>query len=210
MISKVIYLISNKRIVTFKESKIISTNLAIAMIGFLVSFVPKESWTLALINEFIAFLSFILSLIFWRKNRDFSVRYFSLLSYVLMIVLSIFFVEPIFRMFYGTSTFWIQIFVLISIIIASFPLSKKTAMGFIKPTKYGIFVWVISGVVIGLGSIVYRITLYAEIPDAFPIAIVCYLFSLLLLFISPIMLIKPHKIEEMRNGSNVKKKSIRK
>ncbi|MCA1057015.1 hypothetical protein LCM10_18790 [Rossellomorea aquimaris] len=48
--------------VPFKESRIISTTLLLVLMGFLVSFVPDENWSLLAVNMGLAGLCGIL---FW-------------------------------------------------------------------------------------------------------------------------------------------------
>ncbi|KQL51017.1 hypothetical protein AN964_18485 [Heyndrickxia shackletonii] len=192
---------ANQQIVSFKKSRIIQSYILLAFFGFIISFVPFEFWSLALFNEILALLAVPLFFLFLRKNRHTSKRYFSLLSFVLMMEMAIFFVEPILRIFYGSILFWFELLVLIFLGILSYRIAENTAQGFLKPgSKFGLIIYAVCGVIIGLGTIVYRVTLAAEIPDAFPIAIILYIFSLMFLFICPIMLIRPERVEDLKKG----------
>lgn len=198
-----VYLAAYQRIVNFKKSRVIQTYILLAFLGFITSFVPKESCPLAIVNEILALLAVPMFLVFLGRHKHASKRYFSLLSFVMMIEMAIFFVEPILRIFYGSIFFWIEIVVLIFLGIVSYRIAENVALGFIKPgSKFGLIIYAVCGAIIGLGAIVYRITLGAEVPDAFPIAIILYLFSLMFLFICPIMLIRPARVEELSQGDN--------
>jgi hypothetical protein len=51
--------------VPFKESRIVPTTFLLVLMGFLVSFVPDENWSLLAVNIGLAGLCCLLFFVFW-------------------------------------------------------------------------------------------------------------------------------------------------
>ncbi|PAV27843.1 hypothetical protein CIL05_20050 [Virgibacillus profundi] len=190
-----------KKEVTFKESRIIGTTILLIGMGFLMSFVPEGNVLLLLFNSILALVSCLLFYLFWKKTRHNSKRYFSLLSYVMVNTLSIYFAIPLLRIYFLTITFWIGIIMLIVMVILPYLYSREIAFGVQKPSKskLGRIYFVFAILIIAFGSTVFMGSLYTSNPDAIVFAVLGFVMALLFLFISPVFLIKPKEMNEITN-----------
>ncbi len=110
--------------VSFKESQIIRITLLLLGMGFLASVVPTISLPLFLFNALLALIAGALFYYFWKTTKHQSKRYFSLLSYVMINVLAIYFTIPLLRMYFLTMTFWIGVVMLIIMIVLPYFFSR--------------------------------------------------------------------------------------
>ncbi|GIN88500.1 hypothetical protein J6TS2_48860 [Heyndrickxia sporothermodurans] len=186
----------------FKQSRIIQTYLLLVLVGFLMSCLPKGSLPLFLINQLIAIVSLLMFLLFWKKHKLSSKRYFSLLSFVMLLSLSIYAAIPFLRIYFGTMIFWMGLFILVAMTLLPHFIREKIILGIEFPgkTKLGIVLFMIFGIIISFGTIVYRMTLIKEVPDALPLAIFGYLIALMFLIICPILLIRPERVDELKKS----------
>ncbi|QTC41022.1 hypothetical protein I7V34_18325 [Bacillus sp. V3] len=185
--------------VTFKESRIIPTTFLLVLMGFLFSFVPDENWSLLALNIGIAGLCSILFFVFWLKTKHESKRYFSLLSYVMIIALAIYFVIPFFRVFAGQLISWLGMVLIIIMIILPFLNRESIATGFVNPSKNPVrkYFYTVFTLIFGFGVIFFSTINFSENPNAVALSSFFFIFALLFLFIAPIMLIKPSRVEEL-------------
>ncbi|MEI5907456.1 hypothetical protein WAK64_10345 [Bacillus spongiae] len=188
------------KIVTFKESRIIQTTFLLILMGFLTSFVPEENWMLLTFNMILALIGGLIFTMLWRRNRRHSVRYFSLLSYVMIVTLSFYFAIPLFRVFAGTFIFWLGLLLIIVMSIFPYIYSEKIAIGVQNPSKTGLgkVYLLFSSLIIGFGTILFFNANLSSNPDAFTVAIFSFMLALLFLFIAPILLITPQRMDELK------------
>ncbi|PKR77946.1 hypothetical protein CEY16_08455 [Halalkalibacillus sediminis] len=186
--------------VTFKNSRIIQTSLMLFFIGLIGGYLPEENFTIIFLNFGIAFICTILFFYIWKRYRYESKRYFSLFSYVMIIGISIFFIIPILRTTYSHFAFWI-VLLLISIMILLPHLYHEHIFKVVhKPYKYklgkaftiGLFL------IFTFGGGVYMAILTSESVSGLIASIATFLISTLLLFLAPILLVKPDKVEELK------------
>lgn len=185
--------------VPFKESRIISTTFLLVLMGFLFSFVPDENWSLLAVNMGLAGLCGILFLVFWLKTRHESKRYFSLVSYVMIIALSIYFGIPFFRVFAGQLISWLGMILIIIMILLPFLHRESIATGVVNPSKnpIGKYFFTVTALIIGFGVTFFATINFSENPDAIALSTFSFIIALLFLFIAPIMLIKPSRVKEL-------------
>lgn len=185
--------------VPFKESRIFSTTFLLVLMGFLVSFVPDENWSLLAVNMGLAGLCSILFLVFWLKTKHESKRYFSLLSYVMIIALAIYFVIPFFRVFAGQLISWLGMVLIIIMILLPFLHRESIASGVVNPSKnpIGKYFFTVTALIIGFGVIFFATINFSENPDAITLSSFLFILSLILLFIAPVLLIKPSRVKEL-------------
>jgi len=187
--------------VTFKESRVITTTILLFVTGAMFSIIPEGNPLFFIVNLSLAIIAGLLFYVFWRRLKHTSIRYFSLLSFVMINVFAIYFAMPLLRLFYPTFIFWIGIFILMVMNILPYLFSKTIAYGVQKPNKSILGrIYIVYAILIMLfGSVIYSNSLYTQHTDAFALAIVLFLFSILFFFLSPIMLIKPETMKKILN-----------
>ncbi|MRG87382.1 hypothetical protein [Salinibacillus xinjiangensis] len=185
--------------VPFKQSRIIPTSILLFMMGFLVSFLPEENWTLLWFNFLLAALCSVIFFILWRLHRGRSKRYFSLLSYIMLNALTVYFSIPIFRLIYGTIAFWVCVVILATMIFLPYLYAEEMAVGINQPqkSKLGKIYTIFAPLLIIFGGFIYMGSLSTSNPDALFIAIFLFLGAVLFLCISPVLLIQPQRMKEL-------------
>lgn len=185
--------------VTFKNSRIIQTTLLLLLVGFLYSFIPEENLVILIFNISLSLISGGLFFLFWRATKDRSKRYFSLLSYVMINVVAIYFAIPLLRIYFLTLTFWIGVVMLIIMNTLPYVYSRKIALAVQNPmkSKLGIIYVVYLALILIFGGSAYTNALYTSHADAIVISTVSFLFSIFLFFLSPVLLIKPKEMDKL-------------
>ena len=188
-----------KKKVPLKESRIDIIAFLLILMGALCSVLPDGSWLLFGLNMTIAVIACITSFILWRYNRSDSVRYFSLNAYVMLVALAIYFAIPLFRVFTGTIVFWAGLLVIIIMASVPYLFAENIASGVKNPTRtaLGRVYMVTVPLIITFGSILFTNVRASDKPSAVPIAIFLYVGALFFLFIAPILLITPERMEEL-------------
>ncbi|RCW65837.1 hypothetical protein [Saliterribacillus persicus] len=187
--------------VSFKESRIISTSVLLFGMGFLMSVIPDFNTPLMLFNFVLAGIATVLFYVFWKKHQHQSKRYFSLLSYVMIIGLGVFAAIPLLRVFYLELVFWFGVVMLAIMVLLPYLFAKEIAFGIQKPakSKLGKVYLIFALLIIGFGATVYSHSLFTSNPEANVIAIFAFLLALLLFFTAPVLLIKPEDMDEIVN-----------
>lgn len=187
--------------VTFQESKIITITILLFVAGAMFSIIPEGNPMFFFVNISLAMIAGLLFYVFWRKWKHASIRYFSLLSFVMINVFAIYFAMPLLRLFYPTVVFWIGVFILIVMNVLPYFFSRAIAFGVQRPNKsiLGKIYIVYAFLIMLFGSIIYSNSLYTQYTDAFLLAVILFLFSILFFFLSPIMLIKPETMKKILN-----------
>src|SRR5690625_50454 len=121
--------------VTFQKSRIILTTVLLFFMGGLFSIVPEGNPIIFIINLSLSLISGIIFYIFWKKLKHDSKRYFSLLSFVMMNVLAIYFAVPLLRIYFLTIVFWSGLVILLIMNILPYLYSREIAFGVQKPYK---------------------------------------------------------------------------
>lgn len=187
--------------VTFQESRIIKTTILLFVIGGMISIIPEGNPILLIVNLSLALIAGVLFYIFWKKLKHHSKRYYSLLSFVMINVIAIYFAMPLLRIYFLTTAFWTGVVILLVMNILPYLYSREIAFGIQKPnkSKLGKIYTVYTILILFFGSTAYSNGLYTQHTDALTIAVITFLFSILFFFISPIMLIKPKEMDKLIN-----------
>lgn len=157
-----------------------------------------------ILNSIVALLATLVIMIIWAFQKNNSKRYYSLLSFVMLWVLTYYTMSPIFKILYPSKYFWIlltvtlvyTIFILLNRMIISKGILNPKEIWF---KKLLLIYWVIfSSVVIGLFFYVYLSDYSYEMM---PFAIFLYLVGLLFLSLSPVFLTKPEVAKKLENMS---------
>lgn len=187
--------------VPFQESRIIRTTILLFVIGGMISIIPEGNPILLIVNLSLSLIAGVLFYIFWKKLKYHSKRYYSLLSFVMINVIAIYFAMPLLRIYFLTTVFWVGVVILLVMNILPYLYSREIAFGIQKPnkSKLGKIYTIYTILVLFFGSITYSNGLYTQHTDVLTIAIITFLFSILFFFISPIMLIKPKEMDKLMN-----------
>jgi hypothetical protein len=185
--------------VLFKESRIIQTTFVLIIVGFIYSFVPKGNWLLLGVNMGLAGVCCVIFTFLWQNNRNHSKRYFSLLSYVMLIALSLYFTIPLLRMFFGTFLFWLTLLLLAACTLIPYFYAESIAKGVQNPSKgkMGKVYLIMSMLIVVFGTILIFYMNLQGSKDAFALALFSFIMAVLFLFIAPIFLITPERVKEL-------------
>jgi hypothetical protein len=188
-----------KQVVTFKKSRIIQTTFLLLLMGFLCSFVPEENWILLGFNVVLSITMGVVFYLLWTFNQHNSKRYFSLLSYFMLVALSVFFAIPLFRVFADSIIFWLALIFIVAMAATPYFISERIAIGVQNPTitALGRVYIIIVPLIIGFGTVLFSNTNLSANPDALTISIFLFLGAIFFLFIAPILLITPERMNEL-------------
>src|SRR5699024_2654979 len=153
---------------------------------------------LLLFNLLLTITAGFLFYYFWKTTKHNSKRYYSLLSFVMINVMAIYFAVPLLRIYFLTLTFWIGVVMLVIMVILPYIYSREIAVGVQKPykSKLGKIYVIYLVLVFTFGGSAYMNSLYTSNPDAITIAVVTFLLAILFLFLAPVFLIKPAEMDE--------------
>ncbi|TMU82723.1 hypothetical protein FGG79_20800 [Bacillus sp. BHET2] len=185
--------------VKFKESRIFQTSFLLVLMGSLCSVVPDGNWTLFSMNMGIAGICSVVFYLLWRRNRRHSKRYFSLLSYFMLVALAVYFAIPLFRVFIGSFIFWTALLVILVMAILPYFYSENIIIGVQNPTKttLGKIYSITIPLIILFGTLLFFNANLSGNPQALPISVFLYFGAIFFLFIAPILLITPERVEEL-------------
>lgn len=190
--------------VPFKENFIFVTLLMFLFFGSMVSLFPYEYVVKWLIfNGSFAILATIVNYIIWIYQKHDSKRYYSLNSFVMLIVLTYYFMSPAFKILYPSVFFWILLAGTLGFTIVLFMNRINIARGILNPRK----LWfkkllLIYSVIFSCVSIL--LTIYASLINSdskaiMAAAIILFLCGFLLLSLSPSFLTKPEIAKKLKN-----------
>ncbi|HLR71994.1 MAG TPA: hypothetical protein VK085_11285 [Pseudogracilibacillus sp.] len=187
--------------VTFQESRIFKTTILLFVAGGIFSIIPEGDAIFLIINLALSLIAGVLFYTFWKRLKHHRKRYYSLLSFVMINVLAIYFAMPLLRIYFLTTTFWIGAIILLVMNILPYLYSREIAFGIQKPnkSKLGKIYTIYTILILFFGSIAYSNGLVNQYTDALTIAIITFFISILFFFISPIMLIKPKEMDKLVN-----------
>ena len=172
--------------VPFKENFIFLTLFLHVFIGFFVSFMPEENvvkWLI--INMGMAILAAALNYIIWIFQKHNSKRYFSLHSFVMLIVLVYYAMSPVFKALYPTPFFWLILVVTIGFF--SFLLVKRDSItkALVNPRemRYKKFLYIFILLLLIVGGLMW--------------ALVFYFIGLLFMLVLPAFLTTPDRAKQL-------------
>ncbi len=88
--------------VPFKQSRIFVTPILLFITGTITAFLPDVNWWFLAINLSLCVASGVAFYFLWRRFNKQSKRYFSLMSYIMLVVMGIHTALPFLRAVYGT------------------------------------------------------------------------------------------------------------
>lgn len=189
----------NNNTVPFKRSRIFQTTILLVIIGTITGLIPSYNFWILSLNLFLAFVSAILFYILWRKYSHHSKKYFGLMSYLMLVVMGIHCVIPFFRVLYGTLAFVVGIIIVISSILLPHLYSEAVAYGILNPSKskLGTIFFIYVGVVFLFGILSYLALRLTGSSDMIAVVTFFLCIGLFFLFLSPIFVIEPKRIDEL-------------
>lgn len=186
--------------VPFKENFIFLTLFLHVFIGFFVSFMPEENvvkWLI--INMGMAILAAALNYIIWIFQKHNSKRYFSLHSFVMLIVLVYYAMSPVFKALYPTPFFWLILVVTIGFF--SFLLVKRDSItkALVNPRemRYKKFLYIFILLLLIVGGLMWAYILAFETGPFIGVALVFYFIGLLFMLVLPAFLTTPDRAKQL-------------
>lgn len=166
-----------------------------------MSAIPSGSWLIFGMNVLLVIISAICFMIFLKKCRSDSKRYYSLLSYVFTMTLGIYMMVPLFRIMYGSVIFLGVLLIIVFMLLLPHIFREEIAYGVQKPgkSKLGKIYLIYTFLVLTIGGMLYKSNLVAQTVAALQISIILFFLAMLLLFLAPVFLIKPKDMEEIEN-----------
>lgn len=194
------------RPVSFKDNFILAFLFMFLFFGLIVSFFPKENilkWFI--FNSIVAVLASVVNLVLWISQKRDSKRYFSLISFVMLWVLTYYIMSPAFKMLYPTIYFWILLSITLGFVIVLFMNRHTISVAILNPgegkTKKLFFVFLFTITMIGFILSRY---IYFTISDERAIisgAILFYFLGLLFMALSPVLLTPPELAKKIKDTS---------
>ncbi|KGR76451.1 hypothetical protein [Ureibacillus sinduriensis] len=186
--------------VAFKENFIFLTLFLHVVIGFFSSFMPEENvikWLI--INMSIAILAAVMNYIIWIYQKHDSKRYFSLHSFVMVIVLIVYLMSPIFKGLYPTLFFWVILIITIGFFI--FLLGRRDAItkALVNPRemRFKMFLYIFIGILLIIGGLLWAYMLAFETGPFMGVALALYFIGLLLMLVLPAFLTTPERAKQL-------------
>lgn len=189
-----------KESVTFKENYIFLILFVHVVIGFVSSFMPEENGVAWLIiNMGIAILLAILNFIFWIFHKEDSKRYFSLLSFAMMMGIVYYAMSPAFKILYPSFFFWLLLMVTIGIIC--FLLIKRDAVtkAFVNPQEswFKNLVYLYFGTILFIGGIMWTYMRMNDTGMTIGVATIFYFIGLMIMMVAPAMLTTEERVKQL-------------
>lgn len=186
--------------VTFKENYIFLTLFLHVVIGFFVSFMPEENVVKWLtINGSIAILAALLNYMIWIFQKHNSKRYFSLHSFVMLIVLTYYTMSPVFKALYPTPYFWLMLVVTIGFFGFLLVKRDKITKALVNPRemRYKKFLFIFVVLLLVIGGLLWAYINAFETGPFIGVALVCYFIGLLFMLVLPAFLTTPDRAKQL-------------
>lgn len=189
--------------VTFKENYVFITLFSHLFLGFLVSFMPEENVVIWLIiNCSIAILAAVLNFIIWTFQKHDSKRYFSLHSFVMLMVIVYYFMSPIFKTLFPTIYFWLLLVATIGPL--TFLLFKRDVvlreLLFPKQTWFKDFLLLAFFFVCIIAVLLRAYILAFETGSFMVVASTSYFIALFIMLIAPGLLSTEERVEQLKQN----------
>lgn len=189
--------------VTFKENYVFITLFSHLFLGFLVSFMPEENVVIWLIiNCSIAILAAVLNFIIWTFQKHDSKRYFSLHSFVMLMVIVYYFMSPIFKTLFPTIYFWLLLVATIGPL--TFLLFKRDVvlreLLFPKQTWFKDFLLLAFFFVCIIAVLLRAYILAFETGSFMVVASISYFIALFIMLIAPGLLSTEERVEQLKQN----------
>lgn len=177
------------------------------MFGCLVSLFPEDHVVQWLIfNCILAVLATFVIMIIWIFQKNNSKRYYSLLSFVMLWVLTYYLMSPAFKILYPTKFFWILLSFTLGYTIFLLLNRVQISIGILNPGVVWlkklllIYLLIFSCLVIGL--FVYVSLIHSYSVDMIAVGTILYLCGFLFLSLSPVLLTKPEVAKQLEKMPN--------
>ena len=190
--------------VPFRENYIFVTLFMFLFFGSMVSLFPYEYVVKWLIfNGSFAILVTIVNYIIWIYQKHDSKRYYSLNSFVMLIVLTYYFMSPAFKILYPSVFFWILLAGTLGFTIVLFLNRINIARGILNPGelwfKKLLLIYLVIFVCFVIGLFVYVNLLNLYSGEIMAVAIFLYFVGFLFLSLSPVFLTSPEMAKKLEN-----------
>lgn len=186
--------------VPFKQSRIFVTPILLFITGTITAFLPDVNWWFLAINLSLCVASGVAYYFLWRRFNKQSKRYFSLMSYIMLVVMGIHTALPFLRAVYGTVAFVLGIIIVLLMVVLPHVHLEKIAYGMINPSKskVGKLFFLFCFVIFLLAPFVFFSIRTLSEKAMVPVLAFMLMVGLFFLLIAPVMLVKPDRIDEMK------------
>ncbi len=192
--------------VSFKENYILPPLILFLFFGTMTSIVPYENVSKWIIfNCFLAILATFVNYIIWIFHKHDSKRYYSLNSFVMLIVLTYYLMSPVFKILFPSGYFWTLLASILGFTIVLFINRMNVARGLLNPRELWfkkillIYLVIFSGVFILL--CIYASLIASDSQGIMAAAIILFLAGFLYLSLSPVFLTPPEMAKKFENMS---------
>ena len=190
--------------VPFKENYILPPLILFLFFGTMVSIFPEENVVKWLIfNLSLAILATFVNYIIWIIHKHDSKRYYSLNSFVMLVVLTYYLMSPIFKILYPSVYFWILLAGTLGFTIVLFINRINVARGILNPRELW-FKKILLIYSVIFSCVFILLTIYASLIDSdskasMAAAIILFLAGFLYLSLSPVFLTTPEMAKKFEN-----------
>ena len=187
--------------VSFRKSGIVGTALILLIIALFASSSPTESLPFLIVNLSILFFIIIALFIVWKRYKSDKKRHLMIHGYFLVKGMAVFTCIPFLRTLYGHYSFWITILLVLTIIVLSYVFVEKIIFSIRNPHKslFGKIVITLMVLIMIFGNFLYERTLRPSLTEQYdsPIVIYTFVFSIMMFFLNPGLLLEPSRIERI-------------
>lgn len=190
--------------VSFKENYILPPLILFLFFGSMVSFFPEENVVKWLIfNLSLAVLATFVNYIIWIFHKHDSKRYYSLNTFVMLIVLTYYLMSPVFKILYPSVYFWILLAGTLGFTIVLFINQKNVARGILNPRelwfKKILLIYLVLFLCVFIILCIFYSLIASDAQGIMAAAIILFLIGFLLLSLSPVFLTTPEMAKKFEN-----------
>ncbi|HSO58080.1 MAG TPA: hypothetical protein VLQ66_07580 [Paenisporosarcina sp.] len=164
------------------------------------SIMPEETFLKWFIINSVFTLSVLFTLIMlWEKYKHDTVRYYSYQVYAMLMGIVFFGITPILKLTYQSSSFWIILFVTLTLLVSAHLLRNRIVISFVNK-KHRVLLSILSIYMIGmivLGIIVTFFMRVNESTDNVGVSLLFYLVSTMFIVIAPAFTVSKEDVERL-------------
>ena len=166
------------------------------------SIMPEETFLKwFIINSVFTLIVLFTLFMLWKKFKHDNVRYYSYQVYAMLMGIVFFGITPILKLTYQSNSFWIILFVTLTLLVSSHLLRKRIVISFVNK-KHRILLNILSiymMVMIVLGIIVTYFMRINESADNVGVSLLFYLVSTMFIVIAPAFAVSKEDVERLKH-----------
>lgn len=166
------------------------------------SIMPEETFFKWFIINSVFTISVLFTLLMvWKKYKHDTTRYYSYQVYAMLMGIVFFGITPILKLTYQSSSFWIILFVTLTLLVSSHLLRNRIVISFVNK-KHRILLSILSIYMMGmivLGIIVTYFMRINESADNVGVSLLYYLVSTMFIVIAPAFAVSKDDVERLKH-----------